>query len=252
MICVYFGRRLETITTSPVGHAKRSSVHCAGRLSTKLPSILVPGDASNILQIATDTAKYAPEAGVIPFSGKKRTYAQHLNATTISKGSAHDHAYIPYPYQDTAPAFPAFCRELDFQVPGFLYRSKDQSRSRILQRTNEELYQECQFLVTCQVFRCFVCFLSCIFCTLRGVVVGLPTYAPFILRSSVRAQVLAITGSADCHRLYWIEVIPRDMPAYNRSVQECCTAVPYYDSHSQIKGCISNYLLVSPKHNYLQ
>ena len=43
----------------------------------------------------------------------------------------------------------------------------------------------------------------------------LPTYAPFVLRSSVRTQVLAIAGSATSHGLYWIEVITRDMPAYN-------------------------------------
>jgi hypothetical protein len=43
--------RLETITISTAGHATNTFVHCAGSLSRRCHNILVPRDASNILQI---------------------------------------------------------------------------------------------------------------------------------------------------------------------------------------------------------
>ena len=73
------------------------------------------------------TLRYAAEAGVIPFSEEKRAICpapqRNYNFQRFCSWSAY--IYIPYPYKDTALAFPAFCREPYFQAPSFLYRSKE-------------------------------------------------------------------------------------------------------------------------------
>jgi hypothetical protein len=74
-------RRWETTTTSSVGHARSTSVHCAGKLSTRPHSILVQKDANSILQI--------------PESSSRITHHQkYLDDNAISRGSVRVCEYI--------------------------------------------------------------------------------------------------------------------------------------------------------------
>uniref|UniRef100_A0A453CWA2 Uncharacterized protein n=1 Tax=Aegilops tauschii subsp. strangulata TaxID=200361 RepID=A0A453CWA2_AEGTS len=52
--------RSETTTISTAGHANDTSVHCAGRSSSRRRSILAPGDASNIPQTTDAGSPISP------------------------------------------------------------------------------------------------------------------------------------------------------------------------------------------------
>jgi hypothetical protein len=136
MLSVFtFGRRSETITTFPVGHAALAFVHCAGGVSRKFHNILVPGDASSIPLIDETPAICAAPWRQCSFQRFCSWFAY------LPVDSAH------------GLAFPAFCMELVFKSPTswlLVLIATDQPtsiyiyRHRILQSTNES-YQECPY-----------------------------------------------------------------------------------------------------------
>jgi hypothetical protein len=156
MICIYFGCRLETITTSRVGHARRVSVHCAGRLSRELHNILVPGDASNILQIPTDTA-ICGRGQDNPLFGRRKTDICTLPLRRWNYPKFLLMICIYTRIRIQPQCFLHFEGAWLFKSPSSCIVVVNINREVL--SVSEELDQECQFLVTCQVFRFCVCFL---------------------------------------------------------------------------------------------